>query len=108
MNKKRSEREHAKRRALERYDLTFTKTIRYALLDKIKRSDGTFLFRQSRRISIWEVDHENKKYRIVYDKDRKEIVTFLPPEEPLEQNTHHDIAVIGEQQLRDQQTRLTS
>lgn len=95
MNKKRSEREHAKRRALERYDLTFTKAIRYALLDKIKRSEGTFLFRQSRRISIWEVEHENKKYRIVYDRNRKEIVTFLPLESPLEQNTSTAITTIS-------------
>ena len=95
MDKKKSERIHAKRRALERYDLDFTKKIRNQLLDKIKRSDGTFLFRQSRRVSVWEVEHENKKYQIVYDRNRKEIVTFLPSGETIEQGTNSAVTIIS-------------
>ena len=80
MDKKKSERIHAKRRALERYDLNLTKVVRNQIKSKIQKNDGTFLYRQSRRVTIWEVAHENKMYKVVYDTLRGEIVTFLPQE----------------------------
>lgn len=77
MNKKTSERVHAKRRALERYGLVLTKDIRNDIRGKIKRNDGTFIRRTSRRVSIWEVELSGDKYVVAYDTQRKEIVTFL-------------------------------
>jgi hypothetical protein len=81
MDKKTSERIHAKRRALERYGLNFTKAIRNQIKGKIQSNGGTFLYRRSRRVTVWEVDHENKKFKVVYDTLRGEIVTFLPQEQ---------------------------
>jgi len=77
MNKKESERAHAKKRAHERYGLELTKGIRDDIRGKIKRSDGNFIRRTSRRVSIWEIEHDNNKYVVAYDTQRKEIVTFL-------------------------------
>lgn len=80
MNKKKAEQRHSKRRAQERYGLDLTKAIRDALRGKIKKQKGKFLYRRSRRVSVWQVTHQAETYKIVYDKQRKEIVTFLPNE----------------------------
>lgn len=87
MDKKTSERIHAKRRALQRYNLDFTKKVRNLLKIKIRNNKGKFLYRQSRRVTVWEVDHENTKLKVVYDTLRGEIITFLPQiEEARSQN----------------------
>lgn len=77
MNKKKAERIHAKRRALERYNLNVTEEVRNVLKSKIVRGDGTFIRRTSRRVSVWEVAVDAAVYKVVYDKQRKEIITFL-------------------------------
>jgi len=84
MNKKKAEQIHSQRRALERYDLDLTSDVRDALRGQIKKQKGIFLFRESRRVTVWEVAHLEKKYRVVYDKLRHEIVTFLPMAETSE------------------------
>ena len=81
MNKKTSERIHAKRRALQRYNLEFTKKVRNQIKSKIQSNGAKFLHRQSRRVTVWEIDHENRKFKVVYDTMRGEIVTFLPLEQ---------------------------
>lgn len=78
MNKKKAQRIHAKRRALERYGLEVTEEVRDNLKSKVARGDGVFLYRTSRRVSVWELTLEGNEYRIAYDKNRKEIITFLP------------------------------
>lgn len=77
MDKKKSERIHSKRRAYERYGVELTSNLRDKLRGKIKRSEGTFLRKQSLRVSIWEVSDGNITYRVAYDKKRSEIITFL-------------------------------
>lgn len=80
ISKKTSERMHAKKRAQERYGLNLTKEVRRNIRDKIRKNDGKFLERQSRRVTLWEVEYDCVKYKVVYDKLRGEIVTFLPNE----------------------------
>ena len=80
MTKKKSENLHAKKRALERYNLTFTKAIRNHFKEQIQLNKGTFVSKQSRRVSLWDVDYSGETYRVVYDKQRHNIVTFLPKE----------------------------
>lgn len=92
MDKKTSERIHAKRRALERYDLVFTKAVRNKIKGMIQTSKGKFLYRQSRRVTVWEVDHENRKFKVVYDSLRGEIVTFLPQGE--NESGHEEYKVV--------------
>lgn len=66
---------HAKRRAYERYGLDYTRPVRNRLVNAIRDGHGTFLLRESHRLTHWMVEG----YRVVYDKQRKEIATFLPP-----------------------------
>lgn len=80
MDKKTSERIHAKRRALQRYHIDFTKEVRNHIKTQIRNSTGKFLYRQSRRVTVWEVTYENIPLRVVYDTKRSEIVTVLPQE----------------------------
>jgi hypothetical protein len=79
--KQKAERVHAKRRAKSRYNLDFTKEVRRAFNTIIHNNKAKFLWRQSRRVSVFEVPYENKTYKVVYDKLRGEIVTFLPSED---------------------------
>lgn len=91
MDKKTSERIHAKKRALQRYDLVFTKKVRNEVKAKIRNSKGKFLFRQSRRVTVWQVEYDNKPLKVVYDTLRGEIVTFLPLDEITNGNEEHKV-----------------
>jgi hypothetical protein len=79
VNKKRALRVHAKRRAKTRYGLTINKFRRRQIVCLIQGEKGRFLKRHSRRVSEWEIVFEGKKLRLLYDRNRKEIITFLPP-----------------------------
>lgn len=87
MTKKKSEQLHAKRRALERYNLELTRDVRDELRGQIKKQKGKFLYRESRRVTVWEVVRQEQTYKVVYDKLRGEIITFLPPEEKVDSGT---------------------
>lgn len=80
VNKKKAERIHARRRAAERFHLDVTEEVRNLLKSKIKKGEGIFLYRNSRRVSVWSLSLNEQTYKVVYDKQRKEIVTFLPYE----------------------------
>lgn len=69
---------HAQRRALERFGIDYTREMRNALVGDIQTMRGEFLESKSNRISIWAVDYKDKTYAVVYDKIRREIVSFLP------------------------------
>jgi len=78
MRKQKAQRIHARRRAAERYGITLDSELRNALIAEIQRGVTTIMFRQSLRVSIHRVDLDGRVYRVVYDKRRKELVTFLP------------------------------
>jgi len=40
-----------------------------------------FVERQSHRITVWDLNFKGKEVRVVYDNQRKSIVTFLPPKD---------------------------
>lgn len=75
--KRLAQRVHAKRRAEERYGLVVNKDTRRKLLECIWNGRTTFVMKQSLRVSVFDVEFEGETYRVVYDKIRKEIVTFL-------------------------------
>ena len=91
MDKKASQRIHAKRRAFQRYGLVFTKAVRNDVKARIKNNKGKFLYRQSRRISVWQIDYDNKQLKVVYDTLRGEIVTFLPLDEITNGNEEYKV-----------------
>ena len=80
MTKKISEEIHAKKRALERYDLNLTPELLGYFRGHIKKNKGRFIERQSRRVTIWEVDKDGVTYKVAYDSKRHTIISFLPPE----------------------------
>jgi len=71
---------HAIRRAAERYGLRIGKRTLQRLVADIQQGRGTFIRRQSNRVSLWQLNVEGRPVRVVYDRLRKTIVTFLPPE----------------------------
>ncbi len=67
---------HAKRRALERYNFDLNRNTRKEIIAGIQQNKYKFLERTSNRTTVWLVHG----MRVVYDKSRKELITFLPPE----------------------------
>jgi hypothetical protein len=77
-SKLRAQRKHAKRRALERYGLGLGRSDIAEVVKKIQAGEAVFVEKQSGRVSVWDVEVGGKTARVVYDKLRKNIATFLP------------------------------
>lgn len=71
---------HAKRRALERYGITLNRHDMRALVELIQSGRTEFVEHQSHRVSVHRVPLGTQMARVVYDRQRQTIVTFLPPE----------------------------
>lgn len=82
VNKTKSQRLHAKRRALERYGISLNRKRYREIVADIQAGRGEFIERRSHRISVWKVKIAGELVRVVYDKIRKTIVTVLPREDP--------------------------
>lgn len=83
MNKKLAQRIHAKRRTAERYGFSLT-TLQLKVLERqIREGRALLVKRQSLARTLWVVDHEGQKIRVVYHKGRG-IVTALPSAQPVE------------------------
>mgnify|MGYP006189081269 CR=1 FL=1 len=80
MTKKRQQRRHAQKRALQRYGIDLTKSTRDALIKRIQSGDYEFCEKQSNRVTHFVMKLDGELVRLVYDKLRREIVTFLPSE----------------------------
>lgn len=74
---------HVKRKCLNRLGVEMTRELHDTLIKKIRiGSPGAeFVEKQSKRITVWKVEHKvgdkDIKFRVVYDKMRKNIVTIL-------------------------------
>lgn len=68
---------HARRRALQRYDLHLEMPDYLAMVKVIQQGKAMLLFRESNARSHWLIED---RYIAVYDNTRKGISTFLPPE----------------------------
>jgi hypothetical protein len=79
-NKTQALRIHAKRQALRRYNVTLTSEDLSHLVNTIRRGRALFVARKSLRVSCWKVAHEDLEMVVLYDKQRRTIVTFLPPD----------------------------
>ncbi len=76
--KKKSQFQHAQRRACQRYGLTVGPRKYEELCKKIQQQDCVFLEKQSNRVTMFAVQMEEQWLPVIYDKDRHSIVTFLP------------------------------
>lgn len=79
-HKKVAQRFHAKKRATQRYGLTLTTEKQQAIVRLIQLGRGRFIRNQSNRVSVWAVEYGGMILPVVYDKNRKVLVTVLPQE----------------------------
>ena len=77
--KKKSQTIHARRRALERYGIIVGPKAIKEIVNTIQRKRGgaEFVKRRTSRITIFDVPFRGKRVRVVYDSQRKNIVSFL-------------------------------
>jgi len=78
MKKAKQQKAHLKIRALERYDIDITPELSKLWLDYIQNNISVCLDKQSDRVSVHLIKHNEQLLPIVYDKYRKQIVTCLP------------------------------
>jgi hypothetical protein len=72
-------RRHARRRAAERYGLQLGRSTRTEIVGLIANSQATLVERQSLRVAVYDVTMaDGYLVRVVYDRKRHELVTFLP------------------------------
>jgi hypothetical protein len=81
MDKKESQRIHATLRAMERHGIALNKQARRQAIKDIQTGRAKFLWRTSLRVTAWEVSLDGKNVRVVYDRQRKSLVTVLPDAE---------------------------
>jgi hypothetical protein len=90
-SKTQAQQAHAKRRLSERYGISLCWGQFHALMDKlvsqIQTGKAVCLGRQSNRVTIWKVQvphwmdqDQTVDAPVVYDSERHQIVSFLPPE----------------------------
>lgn len=73
-----AERLHAKRRAAQRYDFWATDSDLDAIVSQIERGDCTLVFRESNRVSVYDVVYSERTFRVAHDAIRHQLITFLP------------------------------
>jgi predicted RNA-binding protein associated with RNAse of E/G family len=77
MSKNKAQREHARRRFRERFGVSFDRNKAHEFVKIIQRGAARFVERQSCRVTVFDVPYEGATYRVVYDKQRKNVVTVL-------------------------------
>lgn len=76
--KAKAQRRHARVRAMERYGMELGPATRGRIIDAIRTGRSSMVERQTLRVSVHDVTIDERIVRVVYDRRRKEIVTFLP------------------------------
>ena len=73
---------HAKQRASQRYGVSISDAKRRKIINLIHSGKtGQFVKRHSLRVTEWEIPLDGETFCVLYDKKRKDIVTFLPPKD---------------------------
>lgn len=78
MNKKQSQKAHARRRIEQRYGVSINRHKMRDFVLKIQNNDCVHVETQSNRVTVKKVLFEGTEYKVVYDKNRHVVVTFLP------------------------------
>lgn len=72
-------RRHARERGRERYGIEMGEHMERLIIGRITSGCSIPVERQSLRVSVHDVTLEDGQHvRVVYDKERRQIVTFLP------------------------------
>lgn len=77
--KKENQIHHALVRAAERFGLTLHRADLDDIRGMICKNKATFVGRTSLRVSVWDVTVRGVPCRVVYDRNRQTVVTFLEP-----------------------------
>lgn len=78
--KRKNQIKHARRRFDQRFDISLNDNQYLQLVNRVKKGNGTFVRKQSNRVSIWDIEFEGNLIRVVYDKKTSAIVTALYPD----------------------------
>ena len=73
-NKKKAIKTHFQRRSSERIGVLLDEK---ELVKKIQNNELEFFERQSNRVTVFKYEYQDKKYKLIYDKNRKQIITIL-------------------------------
>jgi hypothetical protein len=81
-NKKKNETIHAKKRAKERYGIKLNHRVRTNIISSIQNGKSLWVKKLTNRITEHTlITEDGTKIRVLYDKYRHNIVTFLPMKE---------------------------
>lgn len=83
-NKAEAQNRHAKRRAMERYEIDLNRHKRLEIVHMIQTGKAQLVRKQSHRVTIFSLQYEGKEVVVVYDGQRKTLATFLPIEAKFE------------------------
>lgn len=76
-HKRKNQIKHAKRRFAQRCDISVSDEDLNKMVLDIQKQNAIFVKKESNRVSLWNVTHLGKEYKVLYDKQRKSIVTVL-------------------------------
>jgi hypothetical protein len=82
VRKAEAQRRHARSRAFERYGLEIGADSHSRIVEAIQQGRSRHVETQSLRVVIHDVDLDGLTVRVVYDRQRKQIATFLPRPNP--------------------------
>ena len=71
---------HSKRQAYRRYGILLNSDDLRRLVESIQSQEALFIVRKTHRVSCWKVTYCGCGLVVLYDRGRKEIITFLPPD----------------------------
>lgn len=82
-NKKKSDCQmiHLKKRWLERIGTDISRSTHNSIVDSIRRGETKIVKKTSNRVSVHETIHLGKAICVVYDRERKQLVTVYAKEE---------------------------
>lgn len=80
-SKAKSQTIHAKQRALQRYGIQFSDTDLDKMVKIIQENKTISSEKQTNRLRDVRLIYEEENYRLIYDRQRKTIVTFLLEDE---------------------------
>ncbi|RZL04005.1 MAG: hypothetical protein EOP36_02390 [Rubrivivax sp.] len=74
-----AERSHTKRRLAERYGLEVSSDDLFKMAKALAHGQATLIAKQSRGVDHWLLDYQGLQLRLVFDRQRRSIITALPP-----------------------------
>tara|TARA_Y100000310_G_scaffold56232_1_gene51667 strand:+ start:58605 stop:58922 length:318 start_codon:yes stop_codon:yes gene_type:complete len=77
MKKSLWQKKHFQQRCFDRFGTSIGKKGRKKIISDIQSGKAKCIKKQSLRVSVFEVEHNGNKMRVVYDKQRKNLVTAL-------------------------------